>query len=946
MATTSVASPALRTPYAPSMLVGRTGLSPVMVGRAVELDRLSQLLGARRTPSVALIAGEAGVGKTRLVQELVARVPDGTVVLAGQADPGALGRPLELFLDAVDGARLEAHSDLLDIVGDRARPAEERVRAGGELVQRLTAGATGLVVFEDLHWSDSESISLFEELADPDAGRLLLVGTYRPDGLSRRHPAAELLPRLERRHTVTHVALGPLSPSDVSAFLTAVYGQVPTFRVVDALHARTGGNPFFLEELIAAAGDITIEDLGSLPLPWTVTEVVRAQVDELGSDERRIVSAASVLGRRVSFDLLAAVTKTPEPELINLLRTLVEKGLLVETDPDVFGFRHELAREAIESGLLGRERRRLHEAGLQALSEADSRDFATIARHARGAARFDDLVAAARLGAHEYLNLGSTFQALQLAELGLSEVDDDLDLLSVAARSAWLAGLVAEAVEHAERWLRLARESDSVSDEAAALSLRMRLAYEQSDRATVADTTDALIDIIDQLPTDEERARAMATVAQSYMLRDLTDPTIEWADKARHLADAHDLAEVRVAAMVEKGTALLTDPGTADEGQALLEAAADEAEQVGERVLAARALNNLVWYAKQWANPSEVRNLLERMRHQAEAAGFDTFAGVHYAEGAATMAAIEGDLDGAIAQLEKARRSERGYMDAGKIEWFAVIQAGLALEAGDLDAAELYTAETKPPKPKAEVGVIGLDLHLALRRGDLPRSRALLAEQMAAIDRKGWVYPEQAHDLVAAGLRAGLTPDEVRPLAARAKGFRGRPLAPDDPWVRLLEAQLSEAEGRPEDAASAYIDAAEELHPSDEVLAGQRGTAHVGAARCLIAIGRIDEARVHAEKAAQFLRRWRGWRVEELEAVQRRLGLGPEVTGSDALTPREREVVKLVAEGLTNSQLADRLYISPRTAAVHVSNILSKMGMSSRTEVAAWAVREGLKTNS
>jgi DNA-binding CsgD family transcriptional regulator len=113
----------------------------------------------------------------------------------------------------------------------------------------------------------------------------------------------------------------------------------------------------------------------------------------------------------------------------------------------------------------------------------------------------------------------------------------------------------------------------------------------------------------------------------------------------------------------------------------------------------------------------------------------------------------------------------------------------------------------------------------------------------------------------------------------------------------------------------------------------------VGAARCLIALGRLDEARVQAVAARDDLARWRGWRVDELHAVERRLGLGAEPDGPVALTPREREVAALLAEGLTNSQLADRLYISPRTAAVHVSNILAKLGMSSRAEVAAWSAR-------
>ena len=172
--------------------------------------------------------------------------------------------------------------------------------------------------------------------------------------------------------------------------------------------------------------------------------------------------------------------------------------------------------------------------------------------------------------------------------------------------------------------------------------------------------------------------------------------------------------------------------------------------------------------------------------------------------------------------------------------------------------------------------------------------------------------------------------------------FPGNRLGPEHPWRQLLDAQLAEAEARIDQAAELYSAAAGSTEVATGVLARHRGTAHVGAARCLIAAGAIDAARPHALAAAEHLARWRGWRVEELQSVQRRLGVGPEPSGPGALTPREREVVALLAEGLTNAGLAERLYISPRTAAVHVSNILSKLGMGSRTEVATWAVREGL----
>src|SRR5207253_1850133 len=192
------------------------------------------------------------------------------------------------------------------------------------------------------------------------------------------------------------------------------------------------------------------------PLPWSLGEIVRAQTEGLGHQERCVLETAAVLGRRVGFDLLATVSGFPEDELIPLLRTLVAQGLLVEAEADVFSFRHALAREAIETDLLGRERRRLHQQALDALRAADSHDFAAIARHAHGAGRYDEMVDAARVGSRRYLESGSTYQAIQLAELGLTEAGDDLELLKIAGRAAWLAGLLPDALVHTERRLEVA----------------------------------------------------------------------------------------------------------------------------------------------------------------------------------------------------------------------------------------------------------------------------------------------------------------------------------------------------------------------------------------------------------------------------------------------------------------------------------------------------------
>ena len=370
---------------------------------------------------MALIAGEPGVGKSRLVHELTAVLPASARVLVGQADPGALGRPFELLLDALDGAEPDAAAGLQAIIADPAVGPVERLRAGldgGARQPTRTWSSSRTCTGPTRRASRSSSAS-----ATCPAGRLLL-GTYRPGEVNRRNPAADLLTRLERRYPVTYMRLERLSLDDTSALLTAMTGRPPPYRAAVALQNRTGGNPFFLEELVKAAGggDLDLRKLSMDPLPWNLADTLRRQLDELDHTQERVIEAAAVLGRKVPFDLLAAVTGLAEDDLIEVLRELVRRGLLVEMGDDEFGFRHALAREAISDQLLGRQRRRLHELAFETLVAAENADLALIAHHAKGAGRYDDMVAAVRRGVQKYLQMGSSYQALQLAEMGLAEV--------------------------------------------------------------------------------------------------------------------------------------------------------------------------------------------------------------------------------------------------------------------------------------------------------------------------------------------------------------------------------------------------------------------------------------------------------------------------------------------------------------------------------------------
>jgi DNA-binding CsgD family transcriptional regulator len=909
----------------------RGGASPVMIGRDRELRQLAQLANARR-PQVAIVAGEPGIGKSRLIRELRSVLPAETVVLVGQADPGSLARPYEVLMDALDG-RADVDPAGLHVLSDGSLSPVERLHAGLTLVNEVTAGRPSVVVFEDLHWADSESAALFERLAD-HSGPRLLIGTYRPGDVAARHPLTALLGRMHRRHAVTQLALDRLGEADTASLLAAVTGRPAPYRAVAALHQRTGGNPFFLEELLRGHEDGDLACMYEDPLPWSLAEVLRRQVEDLAPQQQAIVEAAAVLGHRIPFDLLATVTGAGERDLIAVLNALVAQGVLVESGEDEFSFRHALQREAIAGHLLGRQRRRLHEAALEALLASGGDDAgdagsdpAMIAHHAQAAGRYDDMVAAARRGAALYLSIGSAYQALLLAEMGLEEAGEDSELLGAAARAAWLAGLLADAIGYARRWRDRA---GGASARAEALYLMIRLAYEADQVDEMVELTREVEQLIAQLPPGAEQAVAMTAVAQSAMLRDDPQDTVCWADRALALAAEFDLPRIRLAALVDKGIALSGWPDSAIEGERILSGLIEEAEAAGEWVLAARALNRLV-QSMLPSSPAEHARLLERMRVNAERAGFESLAVAAYFQGRARVAMREGDLRSAIAALESGRDRDRWYQRNGRgAEAHGPFLAGLYLEAGELDGAAEIIADLRQQTGLPELTVPGLAFHLACRRDDLGAAREQLREVFAAMVAQTWRSGAQAHDLVSAALHVGLPLDELERTA--------RELLADDVWDEyrtLIGAQLAEARGETAVALAGY----QAVRESPVLYPAMRGTVAVGIARCLLSTGDVAGAAGQAAAAGELLARWGGWRVAQLEQLMAALGLTPvdgqrAVSGTAALTPREREVALLIAEGLSNADLARRLYISPKTAAVHVSSILHKLGVASRTQVA------------
>ncbi len=733
------------------MLAGRTGLSPVMVGRTSPLSRLTGLMvAAPNDPAIALVVGEAGVGKTRLLRELVASLRPDVRVLAGQAEPGSLGRPFELALDALG----------LDAVPEADDRLEAVVHA---FVDRVDTGPA-VIIFEDLHWADAESLGVFERLASGTLRGTMLIGSYRSDELSRLLPAADLLVRLDRRRTVHQLWLDRLTVPEVAHFLASVYGRPLPSRTADMLHVRTGGNPFFLEEILSAAADADPEDLATRPLPFTLAEIVRRQLDGLTSDERRVIDAAAVLGRGASFDVLATVTHMTEPELILHLRGLVNRGLITEDRPDEFTFRHALVRDAVEDQLLGRERRRLHEAALSALKEAPGADLAGLAKHAQGAGRYDEFLDLASEGASHYLERGSSYQALRLATDALTEDPDCLTLLETATRAAWLVGLYDEALEHARRWRERADARDDLPAQAAAAHMVARVVWDlcrhDEHDAAVADVER----LASRLPAGPERARAYAAIAQAHMLAHRSELAVEWSDRAIDEADQWGAKEVRALAMVEKGSALAGWPGRREEAALTMRQAIAEAEAVGDHVALARGLNNMLSCIS--LHTREGRAIVAALDAAAQRGGYDAMARTKHALLLVEIAISEGDM--ALAQS----RLDGWVLRIGEItptegEWPALSQVSIFAEGGRIAEAAALAEKGLDFATIDAQWELAVAMQLAERQGDRARVEQLLRRLHEVAPRKRYTAGAESVLIpIESALRAGIAVDLVRELSA------------------------------------------------------------------------------------------------------------------------------------------------------------------------------------
>ena len=973
------------------VLHSRAGLSPVMVGRDAELDALRRRLarvpapGSAGKPPVVVVSGEAGIGKTRLLRELCADVD--VAVLAAQAQEGddahpyallrAVCEPVVAVWDGVP-APLAAREHVIrhtleplltppthaydPVAGDgHEHTSEELLRAAVEVVRHIVGDGPVLLLLEDLHWADAETIELFGRLATVAGLPALLVGTFRPEDVDRRHPLTGVLPSLERRRTVDHVALDRLSRGALAEMLEAVYDRPVPAATLHALHARTLGNPFFVEELVAGSGTADPAELPDAELPWNVAEAVLRRLDDLDPETREVLDVAAVLGARVDFDLLSAVTGRGERDLLRRLHALDREGILAEREADQFSFRHALTREAVSSELFDRERRHIHEAALHALEEAASDDYVALARHAVGAERTDALAASAVQGARRLLADGAASRALHLAELALDRCDDlaawqETALHELASQAAWRLSLLDVAERHAEAWHWSAVAHGEPAAQSAALRHLASVRWMHGDVDGFRRALDEALATAEPLGPSAELAWCYSYRSQQHMFMRHPDEAIRWADAALALADEVGADEVRPYTLVNKGTVLAETPGREEVGLGLLAEAREEARRLEQPKALLRAYNNALVHliTERPGAIAQARQLVAEFTEAAERHGDEVYGqAVHEYTG--EIALIVGDAAAAEREFGSAAAMHPGH--EAKLHLF---RARAAAERGDESAARA-----------------------ALKRADEAAEQA--GEPASSPEETAFAAFQRAQVLVATGRLlgdAGLVTDALSVLRSDDVGgwadhrHRGTPL----PWTHVLvdAAAVDDVDEGTLDWLLAVIEAraivdkpvhraalawastarAARRGAHDEVVARglggfAEGDVPVSAvlraevrrllARAYAAVGERRAARAQVEAGLALLERWPGVRRDELVALSRSLGAAGDDEGAPGpLTPREREVLRLIARGHSNRGIAERLFIAQKTAAVHVSNILHKTGTSSRTEAAAWAHEHGL----
>ena len=863
------------------------GGAGALLEREQPLEQLDAALAQVKSSSrgrVALLSGEAGVGKTELIRTFAERAPAARVLLAA-CDALFTPRPLGPLLDiaSITGGELDAKIESGALPHDVA----------GALMRELAGSRTTLVVLEDVHWADEATLDVIRLVARRiNSVPTLLLLSYRDEQVDRTHPLRVLLGELPARD-VTRVGLESLSEEAV-AQLAEPCGVEP-----GELFARTGGNPFFVTEALAAGGD---------RVPDTVRDAVLARTARLSVPARELLDAVSVVPKHAELRLLEAMGGIAP----GAVEECAGAGMLRATG-DALGFRHELARLAVEESIAADRRLAHHRAALEALAAWDACDLARLVHHADAAS--DDAAMleyapaagehAARLGAHRE---AATHYSRALSAKGDLAPERRAELLMRFADECYLTDLRGEALEALIEAREIYRDRADVLSEAEALRLQGRLHACAGRMDLVQEAIDEGLALIADLGPTRELARAYAAQSGLAMSAERVDEALHWGTRGIELATHVDDTQSLVAALNNVGTVELArglEAGAEKLERSLaLSKEADLAPDVG------RAYINLVMAVcrrRQWRRADGYLDAgIEYCRERGLEAWVDALLAAkcesdlaqgRWDEAAVGALRFTGSASEHIAprwsasMVLGALRARRGDPHP----WEMLDQArDIAENVGELQfIAPVAAFRAEAAWLEGRVDAIGPETDAALALAQEAGETWLVAE-LACWRRRAGIAGDVALDSTEGPFTLQLASEHRAAAAA---------------WQAL---------DCPYEAALALVDSDEEgaLREALAVLQalGARATAAV-VARDLRARGALDlprgpRARTRANPAG--------------------------------LTSRELEILGLVVEGLTNAEISQRLVLSEKTVGHHVSAVLRKLDVPNRGKAAAATARLGL----
>ncbi|RVX46809.1 LuxR family transcriptional regulator [Nonomuraea polychroma] len=943
-------------------------VSPVFVGREQELEALAESFDEARKGKVTavLLGGEAGVGKTRLVQRFTERcAADGAHVLFGGcvelSTEGLAYAPFTAALRqlvreqgpaTVAGLLPEgAQRDLARLLPEFGEPIGDGETDTGRarlfeqfltLLERLADSRPTILVIEDIHWADRSSRDLIAFLSrNLHIPQVLMVMTYRSDDLHRQHPLRPVLAELGRVHGVHRLDLPRLSRDEVAQQMTGILGKVPEYGSVRNVYERSEGIPLFVEALLECGVDCSFPD--------SMQDLILGSVERLPEETQRVLRIAAAGGIRVGHALLAAVSGLSDVELESALRPAIAGNVLQVADSRAYVFRHSLIREAVHDELLPGEHQRLHARFAEEISKdrtlvPPGRAPVELAHHWYGARNDLWALISAWEAARKSFKAFAYTEAVPLLERVLMLWDrvpdaaerigaDHTAVLERAAEAANAGGEVDKGMKFVKAALSQLDETREPGRVAQLIVRRAGFKMNKGQMGVIEDLRHALR----LVPEDSlDRAEVLTTLSRHLMLRGEIAEASEVVAEGLRLAREHGdrCLEADLLMNLALGHSL---NGELESTIAVNEQALEIGHEERSGRIITRAIGNNIDALIDLGREEEAIRLSEQgwkiAKEYGRLRGSGLFVMNNWAEALESIGRWDESIELVDAALSHGPHLRTRYA-------LLRVRADIALARGEMQLVESLLSEIGVLKDRAEDFVQDITsnarLHIGwhLLRGE-PDAALTVAERVLALPRQsskamlGWRLLALLR-IVCDGAE-GTEPDRAAAVRAHAAEVAAE-LSVIGPVVEAYRlSYIGDFDGaaagwerlkRPHNQAKALFRAA--------AAAARAGDREGAAARLKPAL-----------PLAQALRATP--LVEEIETLLRRVGgtqQGQE--SSELLTPRELEVLRLVTQGRTNRDIAAELFISAKTVSVHVSNILAKLGVTTRGEAAAAAHRLSL----